>query len=57
MAYKNEETLQNRRNDILERLSKVKHYSNEIPKIAKDLHLSERTVYRDLKSSGFFNKD
>jgi DeoR/GlpR family transcriptional regulator of sugar metabolism len=55
MAYKNDDMLQNRRNYIVERVSKVRHYSNEIPKIANELYISERTVYRDLKDSGFFD--
>jgi transcriptional antiterminator len=55
MAYKNENTLDNRRIDILERVSKVKNYTKEIPRIAEQLHISKRTVYRDLKNSGFFD--
>lgn len=55
MGCKNETILENRRAEILERIKQVKNYAPEINRIAEDLHLSTRTIYRDLEAVGFFD--
>jgi DeoR/GlpR family transcriptional regulator of sugar metabolism len=49
--------LKDRREYIAERISKVKHPSSEVNKIARELFLSTDTVYRDLREIGFEKKN